>query len=376
MSPVPLPQRLSHLAEAASALSGELELDAVLQTVVDVAAHVTDARYVALGVVGVNNAIVRFITHGMDEATINKIGNYPTGKGLLGLLIDQPQIIRTDDIAAHPASYGFPPEHPPMTTFLGAPVRLGGRVYGNLYLTEKDGGFTTTDEQVLAVLASQAGAAIENALLSARLRELAVHEERERISRELHDGAIQMLFSVGMGLQTARALVDVQPDAAAQRIDTAIDGVDQTIRDLRGAIFKLQANDAASLGMVKGLAELAREHEVNALVRPRLTVPSDLDARVPSALVPDILAIVREALSNAAKHARARNVTIEVAIDGLQLQLAVTDDGIGFAVEQPTAGRGLENMQERVAGMGGTWQVDSTPGEGTTMRIALPMEPA
>lgn len=374
MSPVPLPERLGHLADAASALSGELELDAILQTVVDVAANVTSARYVALGVVGGNNAIVRFITHGMDEATIARIGHYPTGKGLLGLLIDEPQIIRLDDIAAHPASYGFPAHHPPMKNFLGAPVRLGGRVYGNLYLTEKDGGFTNADEQVLAVLASQAGAAIENALLSARLRELAVHEERERISRELHDGAIQMLFSVGMGLQSARAMVDVKPEAAVQRIDSAIDGVDQTIRDLRSAIFKLQANDAASLGLAKGLAELAREHEVNALVRPMLRVPTDLNARVPSSLVPDVLAIVREALSNAAKHARARTVVVDVGIQGDVMTLVVTDDGIGFSTGQPTAGRGLENMRERVSATGGTWRVESEPGEGTKVEITVPTE--
>src|SRR3712207_445235 len=276
MSSVSYDKILAQLAGACEALSGELDLDTVLQTVVDVAADVTAARYAALGVLGGNEAIVRFITHGIDEDGIHAIGHYPTGKGLLGLLIREPRILRLEDLNEHSAAYGFPRHHPPMTTFLGAPVRLGGRVYGNLYLTEKAGGFTDVDERVIAVLASMAGAAIENALLSARLREIAVHEERERISRELHDGAIQMLFSVGMGLQSARALVEVDPVRATTRIDDAVDQVDHTIRDLRSAIFKLQPHDAASLGLTRGLAELAREHEVNALVRPTLDLASDL----------------------------------------------------------------------------------------------------
>ena len=373
----PTDTRLEPLADAAAALAGALDLDAVLDTVVQVAARATGARYAALGVIGEQQTIVRFVTYGVDEATVLAIGAYPTGKGLLGLLIREPRIVRLDDLHAHPESYGFPPNHPPMTSFLGAPVRSGGRAYGRLYLTEKSGGFDVADEQLVAVLAAQAGAAIENALLSARLRELAVHEERERISRELHDGVIQTLFSAGMGLQSAQALITVDPDRAATRIDGAVNAVDQSIRDLRSAIFRLRPQDAASLGLSRGLAELAREHEVNALVRPRLNVPADLDGRVSGGMVPDVLAVAREALGNAARHARAVTVTIGALVQDGNLVVQITDDGLGFEAESPAVGRGLDTMRERAHTLGGHVTVEAERGRGTTIRLCVPLrEPA
>lgn len=364
---------LDLLAGAASAMAGTVETDDVLQTVVDVAARTTGARYAALGVLGDDGTITRFVTHGASDDVIRAIGHYPTGKGLLGLLIREPEIVRVADLRDHPASAGFPPHHPPMTAFLGGPVRSGGRVFGNLYLTEKAGGFTEDDERLLAVLAAQAGAAVENAQLSARLRQLAVSEERERISRELHDSVIQTLYSVGMGLQAARALATSDPAAVAARIDGAVDALDQTIRDLRSAIFELRPADAASLGLSAGLAELAREYEVNALIRPSLVVPADLDARVPAALAPDVLAIVREALSNAAKHAMPSRLDVIAAVDGDTLEIEVADDGVGFEPGTPAVGRGLGNVAERAEALGAELSIDTGPGEGTTVHVRVPL---
>jgi signal transduction histidine kinase len=370
-------RRLSVLADAASALAGELGLDAVLDDIVRGAAAVTGARYAALGVIGADETISRFITYGADEDTIEAIGHYPTGQGILGLLIRDPRIIRLEDIAAHPASYGFPPHHPPMRTFLGGTVRSGGRVYGNLYLTEKDGGFDEEDEQLLLVLAAQAGAAIENALLSERLRSLAVQEERDRISRELHDGVIQSLFSIGMGLEAARPLIGADPDRADTRLSDAVDGIDNAIRELRNHIFHLRPRHAAELGLSRGLAELAREFEVNALVRPRLDIDQGLEEIVPPALVPDLLQVVREALANAAKHADASTVTIEARVEpgtGTDvLLLCVADDGRGFAPGTPAVGRGLDNIRERSESLKADLTVDSAPGQGTTLRLTVPL---
>jgi signal transduction histidine kinase len=361
--------RLNALVEAAEALAGELSLDVVLHTIVRVACAVTHARYAALGIVGEDETITQFITFGADEDTVRAIGHYPTGKGLLGVLIRDPRIIRLDDIAAHPASYGFPPNHPPMATFLGGPVRFGGRVYGNLYLTEKPGGFTADDEQLLLVLASQAGTAIENAILSERLQSLAVQDERERISRELHDGVIQSLFSIGMGLESARAMLPTNPDRVEERLDGAVDGIDTAIRELRNYIFRLRPHDAAAMGLTRGLAELAREYEVNALVRPSLEVEPGLDARVPDRMVPDLLQIAREALSNAAKHAGATRVTVRAFTEGLSLWMEVADDGAGFVHEGPQVGRGLDNIAERARTLGGRFDVDTSPGAGTVVRV-------
>ncbi len=366
--------RLVALADAAGALAGELDLDAVLQTIVEAAARVTGAQYAALGVIGADETITRFITHGADEDVIRAIGHYPTGKGLLGLLIRDPQVLRLDNIADHPASAGFPASHPPMTSFLGAPVRSGGRIYGNIYLTDKPGGFEEHDEQLLLVLSAQAGAAIENALLSDQLQSLAVHDERERISRELHDGVIQALFSIGMGLESTRMVLRGHPERAEARLDAAIDGIDGAIRELRNYIFHLRPQQAAAMGLGRGLVELAREFEVNALVRPTLDIQSGIDVRTPPEYVPDLLQIVRELLSNCAKHASASSVTVTAHADDDGILVAVTDDGVGFDQSVgPQVGRGLDNVRERAEALGAELTVASQPGAGTRVAVRAPL---
>ena len=366
-------QRLSVLADAAAALAGELDLDGVLEAIVRTAAQVTGARFAALGVIGEDETISKFVTHGVDEATVHAIGHYPTGKGILGLLIREPRILRLDNLQEHPASHGFPDHHPEMTTFLGAPIRSSGRVYGNLYLCEKAGGFVEPDEIVIQVLAAQAGAAIENAVLSSRLQSLAVQNERERISRELHDGVIQTLFSIGMGLESARALLPGDTGRVDERLNAAIDGLDGAIRELRNYIFRLRPSEAAQMGLTRGLSELAREYEVNALVRPQLELQRDLDARVPAPLVPDLLQVVRESLSNCAKHANASRVEIAASVSDGHVEVHVRDDGTGFVPQGPRVGRGLDNIAERAAAVDAKLEIDSAPGHGTLVRIAVPL---
>ncbi len=365
---------LEALADAARALAGELGLDRVLETIVDAAMRLTDARYGALGVIGEDEQLSRFVHRGFDEETVAAIGPHPRGKGILGVIIRDPQPLRLDDLEHHAASYGFPPNHPPMHTFLGVPIRSGGRVFGNLYLTEKQGGFTEDDERLVIVLAAQAGAAIENAMLSERLRTLAVQDERDRLARELHDGVIQTLFSIGMGLEAARAQLETAPDRASERIETAVDGLDGAIRELRNSIFELQPARAAAKGLTGGLVELAREFEVNALVRPRLDIPPEVDAHVEPSAVPDLLQVIREALTNAAKHAKASTVTVAMHLTGRSLVVEVIDDGAGFDVRAPRVGRGLGNIRERTELLGAALDVESAVGGGTTVRIVVPVD--
>ena len=154
------------LLEAVMAISSDLDLRSVLTRIVEAATQLTDAQYGALGVVGGSGDLVEFVTTGIDEDVRAEIGDLPRGRGILGLLIDEPEAIRMDDLSAHPKSTGFPAHHPPMTTFLGVPVRIRGTIFGNLYLTEKHGGapFTPQDELLVEALASAAGFVIENAL--------------------------------------------------------------------------------------------------------------------------------------------------------------------------------------------------------------------
>src|SRR4051794_35134315 len=167
--------RLRLLLDAVVTMAADLTLDGVLTRIVTIASTLVDAKYAALGVLDVGDVrrLRTFVHHGLTPVQVSEIGELPTGHGLLGLLIDDPRPIRLHDIAAHPASYGFPEHHPPMSSFLGVPVRIRDRVFGNLYLTEKAGGvdFTDDDETIVIALAAAASVAIENARL---------YEEAER----------------------------------------------------------------------------------------------------------------------------------------------------------------------------------------------------
>lgn len=159
--------RLDGLVEAMLSVTAGLDLDQTLRTIVHTATTLVDARYGALGVRGHDDQLERFVHEGIDDAARARIGDLPRGLGVLGMLFTQPKPIRLDNLAHHPTSIGFPPNHPPMHTFLGVPVRIRNKVYGNLYLTEKAGGqsFTEDDEVVVQALAAAAGVAIDNARL-------------------------------------------------------------------------------------------------------------------------------------------------------------------------------------------------------------------
>jgi len=157
--------RLRGLLRANLEVARAVDVDQILRHILEAATSLVDAKYAALGVVR-DGRLVRFVHTGMDDATIQAIGSLPEGQGLLGQLIDVPQPLRMTDIAEHHASVGFPANHPPMRTFLGVPIRVKDRVFGNLYLTDKRGGvFSADDEELVAALAAAAGVALENASL-------------------------------------------------------------------------------------------------------------------------------------------------------------------------------------------------------------------
>ena len=170
----PVDESVRRLLDAVLAVAGDLDLETILARVVTAACELVDARFGALGVLDEDGeGLSAFVHEGVDEATVRRIGRLPEGRGVLGLLIDQPTPLRLDDISSHPLAAGFPPGHPPMGAFLGAPVRIGERVFGNLYLTEKADGssFSEHDEELVVGLAAVAGAAIANARLYEEARE-------------------------------------------------------------------------------------------------------------------------------------------------------------------------------------------------------------
>jgi len=536
------PDRDELLLQAGLSLSSALSLDAVLHRIVELAVELTGARYGALGIVGEGDRIVEFVTEGVSDEERRAIGPPPTGGGILGVLIADAEPLRLRSIQDDPRSVGFPPNHPPMRSFLGAPVKARGEVFGNIYLTEKRDAdeFSTEDEDTLVVLAAQAGVAVANArlyeeaerrgrwlqashevlttilggapsdtvlsLVAARARELAsaatsmialprdedaghlaivaadgthadellgtqisvehslsgevirkgepivledaaaddradpgpltiaeagpaifiplrvrgtvfgtlalmnraggasfdagdvglvevfaaqasvalelsraqeelqrlsLMDDRERIAKELHDGVIQSLFAVGMGLQGTALLIG--DETLSRRIEGAVEELDRVILDLRNYIFGLRPGILAGGRLDVALRQLAEEFEG----KTGIVTVVDVDARAAAALAPhaeDAVQLAREALSNVGRHAGATTVRLALRQEEGVVVLLVDDDGHGFDVQAATgAGSGLVNMTQRATRMGGNLDISSVPGDGSTLRLVIPV---
>jgi signal transduction histidine kinase len=371
--------RAELLIQAGLALTSELSLDAVLQRIVELAVDMTDARYGALGVLGEDGLIEEFITEGVTPQERAAIGDPPTGHGLLGLLVTEGRPLRIDDIGSDPRSEGFPPHHPPMHSLLGAPVRARGRIFGNIYLTDKQGApaFTEEDQQALEVLATQAGVAVENARLyqetqhaQSELRRLEVLDERERIAKELHDGVIQSLFAVGMSLQGVAALAT--DEGMAARIEGAVEDIDAAIRDLRNYIFGLRPGILADRQLGHALRELGAEFQGRSGVVTVVDVDPTVAAEL-SSIASDVVQLTREALSNVGRHAEAATCRVSLHRRAGGAVLEIDDDGRGFELGGAPTGLGLPNLAERVASLGGSFEIQSRTGEGTCVRALLPL---
>ena len=534
--------RVHVLLEAVVSVGGNLDLEIVLRKIIETAVPLVQARYGALGVIGDDGRLTEFIPVGLDEAQIAAIDHWPEGHGLLGTLIRDPRPLRLPDLSAHPESYGFPPGHPAMRSFLGVPIRIRDEVYGNLYLTEKQGGgpFDEEDETLVVALAAAAGVAIDNARLyeEARRQErwlratadvtrellsgteptqvltlvtqqalalsgadlvalavpagdqkrlvnthaagdgadgalglvlpvaasmsgqvltsgeavvledfrndgrvnpiarehmplgwaillplgapgnvrgvltvgrdpgslpfppravemvtafaaqagialelaehrhdsarLAVLQDRERIARDLHDLVIQRLYATGMSLQGALPLI-TRPDVA-DRVSSAVDALDETIREIRSAIFSLQSpSDPKRVGLRAKILDVVEEMTAPLGFAPSLRLVGPLDEEVPSEVGEHLLSALREALSNAARHAGGSSVDVTVDC-GTDLALLVRDNGTGPG--RSTRRSGLTNLAERARALGGRLRVGRAEGGGTDLewRVALHRE--
>jgi signal transduction histidine kinase len=369
----------SRLLDAVVALSADLSLPNVLKRIVEAAAEVSGARYAALGVLGqgqpdLKRGLVEFVTHGIDGKGIRAIGHLPQGVGVLGLLITDPKPRRIADIGAHPASAGFPAHHPPMTSFLGVPVMVRDQVFGNLYLTEKQGAaeFSKSDEDLVVALAGAAGIAIENARLHQRLEQLAVLGERERIARDLHDTVIQRLFATGMGLQSL--VGRMEESDLRERLQQAVDELDETIREIRITIFDLEARDAEKEGLRARVLALAGEATATLGFAPRVHMDGPLDAATDATTQEELLKTLREALSNVVRHASASSVEVLLRAGSGTVTLRVADNGVGIP-KDARRGHGLDNMQTRAESLGGVCELSVRRGGGTVVSWRVPASP-
>lgn len=546
--------RLEALVEAGIALAAESQLDTLLSRIADLARQVIGAAYGAVGVIGPAGELTRFVYAGIDEETARRIGRLPTGEGVLGVVLEQARPLRLKEISEHPRSSGFPPHHPVMHSFLGAPIVARGRVFGRLYLSEKEGGaeFSEGDERIAMMLAAQAGVAVENAflyeevqargvelgrrlaqlssfelvarmlltessstrdvleyaaeqarfltggtratlmildettgelvirhavggegaadLLSVRLkpgtskshsvmlrrdaelvpdlvndreinegvrhllgnpadgafaplfigdrplgalavygssagrpftaddlsvlqilanqaaialendrltfllRNLAILEERERISKELHDGVIQSIYSVGLNLQGALSLIGAQPERAARRIEEAIAELDNVVRDVRNYIFELRPRLVEERGLEAAIVELVRELEVNTTAHATVELAPSAGQVLARQQEAHVIQIVREVLSNIARHAQPSVVSVKVEQRDGYFSLVIEDDGSGFDPSKVSRGHGLSNIEARVEALGGVLEILPRAAGGTrhTVRVPLP----
>jgi len=380
--PPSLSDRLERLAHEIPALISEVSLEGVLQRAADLAAEMIGARYAAVGMLSLDGRnLESFTVHGMTAEEQDRIGTLPKGLGILGLVIHEGRSIRMADLMAHQASYGFPPNHPPMTSFLGVPVMVHGRSVGNLYLTDKQGAteFSDVDQLLVEMFALRAGIAIDNAHLHEQVQRLAVVEERERISRDLHDGIIQSIYGVALSLEDVPFLMQSAPEDASDRVDKAIDSLNLTIREIRNFILGLRSELLHGADLVAGLATLADEFANSAAAKIELDIAVDPEVAtvLPIGHRVQMLQMAREALSNAVRHSQAGRVTIGLHSDATTLEISVEDDGIGFdPTVSPRPGHlGLANLHDRTAALGGTLTIHTQPGNGTSLRIRVPTSP-
>nr|WP_255669119.1 GAF domain-containing protein [Aeromicrobium duanguangcaii] len=366
--------RWENIVDAAVAVTSDLDLDSLLRRIIDQARELTGARYAAMGVLGRDSDedLVEFLTEGVDPETAARIGQLPRGRGVLGVVLREGKPLRLDDVANHPDSVGFPPHHPPMGAFLGVPVRVNGVVFGDLYLTEKEGGFTADDERLVTGLAAVAGTAIANARLfdelattRAELARMAVVEDRNRIARDLHDLVIGRLFAVGLSLDRISRHID---DPWAGRASQAVDDVDRAIADLRGAIFALGSDPGTDKAR---LVRLLKATATPLGFDPTIEIEGDL-SRLDIGLRSDVQAVMNEALANVIRHASASSVSLSLVVGDDGVVATVTDDGVGMGDRKPASG--LRNLAERAERAGGTFVIgsaDGTAGTRVTWRAPL-----
>jgi signal transduction histidine kinase len=367
---------LSAMNDAVLAIAAEVSLEPVLRKLVRAARELGGARYAALGVPDGEGAFAQFITAGMSDELVAKMGPLPRTHGLLGAMLTSPAPYRTSDVRRDPRFRGWwPAAHPQMRSFLGVPIVARSGIVGAFYLTDKIGAdeFAVEDQQLIEMLAVHAAIAIERTRLYERSRELSIVEERNRLARELHDSVTQKLFGLTLTAEAAATVVDRDPEEAKARLRRLQELTREAMEELRSLIFELRPaaleDEGLATALRKHVAVLQRVHgdEVD------LRVVGDAQGRGEGD--GEVLRIAQEALQNALRHARARHVDVRVEGANGRLVVAVADDGIGFDPEDAglRARRlGLTSMEERARALGGRLTIDSRPGEGTTVRVEVP----
>jgi signal transduction histidine kinase len=359
--------KLRRVIEAMLLIGADLDLSDLLRHVIDEARSMTGARYGAIGVLNdEHTALAEFITVGLEAAEERAIGNRPKGLGVLGLVISDPQPLRIPDVSSHPKGAGFPPNHPPMTSFLGVPIKVRDEVYGNLYLTDKIGWseFTNDDLVLTEALALAAGIALETARLHESEKDSAVQGDRDRLAGDLHDRVIQRIFASGLKLQGIAGAIRSEDMSA--RLKVVIGELDDTIREIRSTIFELGLSSETGIrGQVTALLQ-----ELSDVLgfKVRAAFDGPVDTEISAEVADHLLSTLREAVTNIGRHADATEARVVLSVHGSLCRLQVSDNGRGLGGTSTTAGgRGLVNMRRRAEKLGGHLDIAGSQTGGTTL---------
>ncbi len=354
-------------------ISAFLDLDKILDLVADKARELLGSDVAALCLLdGHGRGLYLGATSGPPDAF--SLGG--AEKTLSGL---GPLRSRTSPVAEHEpkgctfACPGIKAQY--VRVSFAVPLKTRDRVIGALCVGNRGSReFTQKDRDLLSGLASQAAIAIENAKLHGQVRSLTALEERERISKDLHDGIIQSIYATGLGLEDSIQSVDEDPVKAKQRLEQAIEDLNDVIKDVRNYIFNLHPKVLHGKNIAQAMADLVKGFKINSLIDADLVADDTLDGVLSHEQKTNLFHIAQEALANVAKHAQASKVRLELFPDAKRLVFSVSDNGVGFEPgRMDTHGNGLENIANRAERLGGDLAIESGIGSGTRIVVTIPL---
>jgi PAS domain S-box-containing protein len=362
-----------------------------LRHIAEAARNLVHARYAALGVARPDGSgLIEFITTGLTTKEEAVIGDRPHGSGILGLLLQRTSPLRISVLADHPSSGGFPPNHPPMTSFLGVPIRRGDTVLGSLYLTDKEESseFSPEDEVAVEALGAHAAVAIHNMQMLLRQRMLvsglitAQEEERRSVAYDLHDGLTQYVMASHAHLESShKAQLAGKTEKAARDFEQGMKYLKDAVIESRRLVNGLRSLALDDLGLSGAVEQLLAEEKVRAGWEEANLIHNISDRRFDRTVETAAYRVIQEALTNVRKHAGTARVQVAILAHhddetGVpRLRAEIQDWGKGFVPEHKTgeyAHFGLHGMIERVQLIGGSHAIISTPGAGTTVRFIFP----
>jgi signal transduction histidine kinase len=363
---------LKDIAEAVIHAAESGTLRQVLQQIAYVAQQLVHSRYAALGIPGEQGTLKYFEVVGLTEDEIRQIAHPPVGRGLLGVIMHEREILRLEHIRDDPRSVGFPENHPYMDRLLGVPIQAGQQLFGMLYLTDRldDLPFTQEDQWLVESLAGYAALAIAGTQLSEQHGRLTLLEERERVGMELHDGIIQSLYAIGMQLQLLR----LSQPAVGDEVAKVTQSLDAVIEDIRRYILNLKVATYEQKTVHDCLADVITRLHIPDALTVRINAPNRQPPFAPP-VVEAICQIAYEAVSNIIRHANATEVVIDVNESATRFQMVIQDNGRGFNPNAPLnhGGLGLSNIVQRARIYRGEVVIDSTPGKGTRLILTIPI---